>query len=144
MASHKHPSTVPATAIKALLRQHGIFPTGQRLAIASVLMAKHQHLTADELHARVCEQDEVVSKATVYNTLNLFVDKGLVHEIIVDTGKTFYDSNTAQHHHFYNVDTGELSDTFEPLTDHIKHLHIPEGTDLESIDVVIRVRNSRA
>lgn len=142
MIVDKHLLTDQRGPIKALLRQHGIYPTGQRLAIASVLMARHQHVTADELHERVCTADEVVSKATVYNTLNLFVDKGLVRQIIVDAGKTFYDSNRAHHQHVYNVDTGELIDTSLPLSDHIKHLQPPAGTDLERIDVVIRVRNS--
>jgi len=82
-----------------------------------------------------------VSKATIYNTLSLFVEKGLIREIAVEPGKTFYDSNSTHHHHIFNVDTGQLSDTVEPLAERLGHVHIPNGTDLESIDVVVRVRN---
>jgi len=93
-----------------LLTQHNITPTQQRVKIGMVLLTKRQHLSADQILVRVNFEASVVSKATVYNTLGLFVTKGLIREVIVDSAKVFYDSNTQPHHHFYNVDTGELSD----------------------------------
>ena len=80
-----------------------------------------------------------VSKATVYNTLGLFAEKGLIREVIVDPSKLFYDTNLAPHHHFYRTDTGELEDVpAERLTiDNFPEL--PAGMDVEDIDVIIRI-----
>lgn len=81
-----------------------------------------------------------VSKATIYNTLNLFSRKGLVRQIIVDPTKMFYDSNVGKHHHFYNIDTGELTDV-PPGSIQVDDLpELPAGTVAAGIDVIIRVR----
>lgn len=141
MVYHEHIYHEPRLALEGRLRQHGIYPTGQRLAIAAVLLARHQHVTADGLHESLRRAGEQVSKATVYNTLSLFVDKGLVREIVVDSGKSFYDSNNSSHHHIFNADTGEITDILEPLTEQLGNIHVPSGTVVESIDVVVRVRN---
>src|SRR6195256_6812793 len=92
------------------LRAHGINPTHQRIEIAFALFSRHEHLSADQVMAIVNERHSETSKATVYNTLNLFLEKKLIREVIVDPNKLFYDPNTAPHHHFYIVDTGELTD----------------------------------
>lgn len=124
-----------------LMRAHGIMPTSQRSAIASVLFAAPRHMSADQVLEEVNRTDKRVSKATVYNTLNLFAAKGLVREVMVDTSKVFYDSNTEPHHHFYNEDDGTLTDfpaealRFACLPD------LPEGTETRDIEVVIRLRN---
>jgi len=141
MVYQVHSYNEPRLALESSLRQCGIYPTGQRLSIASALLSRHQHITADSLHERLLQAGEKVSKATIYNTLSLFVEKGLIREIAVEPGKTFYVSNSPHHHHIFNVDTGQLSDTVEPLAERLGHVHIPNGTDLESIDVVVRVRN---
>jgi len=141
MVYQAHSYTEPRLALESSLRQRSIYPTGQRLSIASVLLCRHQHITADALYEQLRQAGEQVSKATVYNTLSLFVEKGLVREIVVESGKTFYDSNNTHHHHIFNVDTGTLTDTVEPLAERLGSVHIPSGTDLESIDVVVRVRN---
>lgn len=124
----------------ALLKEHGITPTQQRIEIAQYLFAKPQHVSAEQVLALVNDGRPKVSKATIYNTLNLFSRKGLVREIIVDPTKVFYDSNVSEHHHFYNIDTGELSDV--PLTAvRMEQLpEPPEGMVTEGIDVIIRVR----
>jgi Fur family iron response transcriptional regulator len=96
--------------VARMLRDHGILPTQQRLMIARVLFEHHQHYSADQVMSSVNEGRERVSKATVYNTLGLFARNGLVREVIVDPTRVFYDPNTSNHHHFYNVDTGELID----------------------------------
>lgn len=128
----------------SLLQQAGITPTQQRLEIAQVLFARPQHLSADQVLEMVNGVQHNVSKATVYNTLNLFARTGLVREVIVDPSKVFYDSNTSEHHHFFNVDSGELTDV-PPLALAIQHLPpLPEGTMADGIDVIIRLRTAKS
>jgi Fur family iron response transcriptional regulator len=128
-------------AVAALLESHGILPTTQRVEIASILLAERQHLSADQVLAKVCRDGLVVSKATVYNTLGLFVARGLAREVIVDSAKVFYDSNTQPHYHFYNVDDGTLLD-FDTGRLPIEQLPAPpDGTYAEAVDIVIRIRN---
>jgi Fur family iron response transcriptional regulator len=106
-----------------------------------VLFAENQHITADQLFDAVKLTGSQVSKATVYNTLGLFVQKGLVREIFIDATRTFYDSNASHHHHFYNVDTGDLIDIKEHLATHFVEPDLPDGTAMDMVDLVIRVRN---
>src|SRR3970040_2052545 len=96
--------------VQALLAEHAIRPTSQRVQISAVLFSQPQHLSADLVMSKVNRTRPIVSKATVYNTLNLFAKKGLIREVIIDSGKVFYDSNTDVHHHIYNEDTGMLLD----------------------------------
>jgi Fur family iron response transcriptional regulator len=124
------------------LQQAGVSPTQQRMEIAQILFARPQHLSAEQVLNIVNAQGPVVSKATVYNTLGLFARKGLVREVIVDPTKVFYDSNTSEHHHFYNVDTGNLTD-IEPHSLKLESMPtLPDGTQAEGVDVIIRVRHS--
>jgi Fur family iron response transcriptional regulator len=128
--------------LMGLLQQHDIFPTRQRLMIARVLFTRIQHLCADQVMQYVNDGSDHVSKATVYNTLGLFARKGLIREVIVDPTRVFYDPNTSDHHHFYNVDTGELRD-IEASELAIEALpELPEGTVADGIDVIIRLRNA--
>lgn len=127
----------------ALLKHHGVYPTSQRMAIAGIVFERNQHLTADEIYDRV-KVVANVSRATVYNTMGLFSEQGLVREIKADSSRTFYDSNTSRHHHFFNIDTGELTD-FDPEVFSVPSPDkLPSGTELHSIDVVVRVRNNPA
>jgi Fur family iron response transcriptional regulator len=124
------------------LQQAGVSPTQQRMEIAQILFARPQHLSAEQVLNIVNAQGPVVSKATVYNTLGLFARKGLVREVIVDPTKVFYDSNTSEHHHFYNVDTGNLTD-IEPHSLKLESMPtLHDGTQAEGVDVIIRVRHS--
>jgi len=124
------------------LREHDIMPTHQRMEIFKVLFAKPQHLSADQVLEKVNKFDALVSKATVYNTLGLFARKGLVREVIVDPSKIFYDPTTTPHHHIYNVDTGTLTDLDIEELDMGAIPAPPEGTRIEGVDVVIRVRSN--
>mgnify|MGYP001812959461 CR=1 FL=1 len=128
--------------IAGLLKSHGVMPTQQRMIIARILFNRDQHLSADQVMKRVNEGRSHVSKATVYNTLGLFARKGLVREVIVDPTRVFYDSNTSEHHHFYNVDSGELIDIGSDSLAVDSLASLPEGTVVEDIDVLIRVRNA--
>jgi Fur family iron response transcriptional regulator len=126
---------------RTLLLSKGVNLTKQRCTIADVLFARNQHVTADQLFDAVSQLGHRVSMATIYNTLGLFVHKGLVREIFIDSSRTFYDSNTSQHPHLYNIDTGELTDMNERFVTQYIEQDLPEGTVLEVIDLVVRVRN---
>jgi len=127
--------------IDVLMRKHGIMPTRQRQSIAAVMLAKPQHLSADQVLEAVRRWGGRVSKATVYNTLGLFARKGLVREVIVDTSRVFYDSTIHPHHHVYNIDTGALQDLDCDCIGMDKLPPLPAGTVLDGIDVVVKVRD---
>ena len=97
------------------LRAHGINPTHQRLEIAHALFSRCEHLSADQIMSIVNERHSETSKATVYNTLNLFLEKKLIREVIVDPNKVFYDPNTSTHYHMYDIESGKLTN-IEPHT----------------------------
>jgi len=127
--------------IEQVLDNHAIRSTSQRVDIAKVLLAKPQHLSAEQVLGQVNTENELVSKATVYNTLNLFVDKGLIKQVVIDSRYVFYDSNTEPHYHFYNEDTGLLQD-IEDKEVIVKDIpKIPRNMVQTGIDVVIRVKN---
>lgn len=130
-------------AINAWLRGHGIRPTNQRVEIARVLFARCLHLSADDIFRLVNDACQRVSKATVYNTLSLFVEKGLIRQVIAAPSKIFYDSNPAPHHHFYDVSTGKLTD-IDATNVKVSGLPpLPEGTTMEGVDVVVRLRHNQ-
>jgi len=121
--------------------RHKILPTPQRLEIAEILLEKPQHLSAEQIIEELRQRGSGVSKATVYNTLNLFTERDLVKERIIDPERRYYDSVTKPHHHFYNVDTGELVDI---PAEQIRLDDIPEfngQATLESVEVLIKLRN---
>ena len=127
-----------------LLRSHGINPTHQRIEIAFALFSRQEHLSADQILASVNTRHSETSKATVYNTLNLFVEKKLIREVIVDPSKVFYDPNTQEHHHIYNVVSGQLTDIDVSSISISALPDLPEGTITEGVDVIIRVRPQSA
>ncbi len=127
--------------VLSLLERHDIIPTQQRVEIAQVLFARPQHLAAEDVLNLVNQDQSVASKATVYNTLGLFANKGLIREVIVDPSRIFYDPNTNPHHHFYNVDTGSLMDIKDEHVAIANFPNPPEGTVTEAVDVIVRVRN---
>jgi len=124
------------------LREYDILPTQQRLQIAQLLLVRDQHLSADQVLELVNETGNRVSKATVYNTLGLFAHKGILREVNVDPSRVFYDTNNSRHHHFYNIDTGELSD-IDPSKIPVDQLpDAPEGSVIDGVEVIIRVRHN--
>ncbi|VAW73880.1 hypothetical protein MNBD_GAMMA12-3728 [hydrothermal vent metagenome] len=130
--------------ITAMLEDFDIQPTQQRLVIAEVLFSRAQHLSAEHILEKVNSVAGTVSKATVYNTLGLFVGKGLVHQVNVDPSRVFYDSNIHPHYHFYNIQSGELSD-IEPASINISQFPaLPAGTSILAVDVIIRVTENDA
>ena len=142
MNDQKHSMIVVDRDIAEQLREVGITPTQQRVQIAEILFARPQHLSADQILAVVNCNGPIASKATIYNTLGLFARKGLVREVIVDPSKVFYDSNTSAHHHFYNVDSGELTDidAREVMIPNLPDL--PANTQPAGVDIIFRIRKS--
>jgi Fur family transcriptional regulator, iron response regulator len=122
------------------LRAHGINPTHQRIEIAHALFSRCEHLSADQVMAIVNERHSETSKATVYNTLNLFVEKKLIREVIVDPNKVFYDPNTSPHYHMYDVQSGKITD-IDAAEIRVSGLpSLPPGVVTEGMDIIIRVR----
>jgi len=125
------------------LKSCGVLPTPQRVEVASVLLDRPQHVSADQIIERLKENGSRVSKATVYNTLHLFGSKGLIKELNVDPSRKFYDSTTHAHHHFYHVDSGELSDIDNDDVSIMGLPPLPDGTEQESVEVLVRIRDKR-
>jgi Fur family iron response transcriptional regulator len=125
-----------------VLRRHGVNPTHQRIEIAHALYSRHEHLSADQVLALVNERHPETSRATVYNTLNLFVEKRLIREVIVDPNRVFYDPNTAPHYHLYDVRTGRLTDIDAGGVQVSGLPRLPEGVVTEGMDIILRVRSA--
>ncbi|RCN56381.1 transcriptional repressor [Acidiferrobacter thiooxydans] len=125
-----------------LLRGHGVNPTAQRIEIARLLVYRRIHLTAEDVFRLVNRDGAHVSKATVYNTLGVFAEKGLIREVVIDPTRVVYDSNTAPHHHFYNTETGELFDIEERTMSVAGLPPLPQGTEVEGVEVIVRLRSS--
>ncbi|WP_437560555.1 Fur family transcriptional regulator [Acidithiobacillus sulfuriphilus] len=123
-----------------VLRDAGVNPTSQRVEIGFALFSSCAHLSAEEIMQRVNADYPVVSKATVYNTLGLFAEHALVREVIVEPGKVFYDPNVSAHYHFYYVDSGDLIDIPASSLEISNLPELPPDTEIERVDVVIRIR----
>lgn len=126
--------------VKSLLRAHGITPTSQRVRVAELLYARDQHLTADQILSRLRENGSRVSKATVYNTLNLFSARKILRHLNVEASHSSFDSNTSPHFHFHVENTGELIDVPPGDIEFARLPELPPGTESAGVEVVIRVR----
>jgi Fur family iron response transcriptional regulator len=123
------------------LRTNGVKPTSQRMEIGMLLLTAPKHLSADQIILDLRKTGSRISKATVYNTLNLFTRHGLVREVSADPTRQFFDSTIDPHHHFYNVDTGELTDITPEELEFSSLPQLPIGTEAQDIEVIVRVRN---
>jgi len=127
----------------ARLRQAGLRPTRQRNQLAHLLFRNgNRHLTAEALHAEAVGEGVKVSLATVYNTLHQFTQSGLLRQVVVDATRSYFDTNTGEHQHFYHEDDGILSDI--PVNDlAVAGVPVPpHGTKVSRVDVVVRLRRS--
>ncbi|MCA0939087.1 transcriptional repressor [Yangia mangrovi] len=124
------------------LNQAGLRPTRQRVALAALLVGdgKHRHVTAESLYAAAQAEGEGVSLATVYNTLRAFCDVGLIQEVTVDGSRSYFDTNTHDHPHFFWEDEGHLTDAPSEELVISKLPNAPDGAEIASVDVVIRLR----
>ena len=123
------------------LKEHGLLPTAQRVEVAELMLSRPQHLSADQIIDQLHRAGSRVSKATVYNCLKAFSETGLVKEINVDATRKFYDTTTNPHHHFYHVETGELTDIPADRISVMDLPPLPKGTEQDGVEVLIRVRN---
>ena len=126
-------------ALRQLTRA-GLRPTRQRLGLARLLFSgEHRHVTAEQLHGEALAADLRVSLATVYNTLNQFTQAGLLHELVVEAGRSYFDTNIVDHHHFFDEASGMLQDI---ASDRIAVCDLPSppaGTRIARVDVIIRL-----
>ncbi len=131
----------PFTGIIESLKVVGLRPTRQRLALAKLLFEDgDRHVTAETLHSEVLDANIRVSLATVYNTLHQFTSFGLLREVIVDSGRAYFDTNTSDHHHFFDESSGELTDIGPDAVSLMDLPALPQGCMLSRVDVVVRVR----
>ncbi len=138
------PNTWASTTAQRRLREADIVPTLQRLVVAAVMLQRPVHMTAEQALRAARERMPEISRATVYGTLRLFVEHGLLKELVVDGAATVYDSNLEPHHHLYDLDSGEVSDLDGAQ---LRVLGLPAlGPDLEvaEVDVIVRVRRRPA
>jgi len=122
------------------LRQAGMRPTSQRLALAKILFENgHRHVTAESLYAEARDCFIPISLATVYNSLNQFTQSGLLREIIVDSQRCYFDTNTSDHHHFFCERTNTLEDIACDDVILSKLPVAPEGKSITRVDVILRI-----
>ncbi len=126
------------------LKTGGLRPTRQRLALAELLVGDgmNRHVTAESLYALSADAGEKVSLATVYNTLRAFCDAGLMNEVVVDGSKSYFDTRTDDHPHFYWEDSHSLTDAPAEELEIAQLPQVPEGMAVSRVDVVIRLRKA--
>ena len=136
--------TRPFAHVIKLLQNAGLRPTRQRIGLAHLLFDdNNRHITAEELHAEATAAGIPTSLATIYNTLNRFTASGLLREVIVEPGRTYFDTNTTGHYHFFLEETGEITDIQESEIAIASLPSLPYGTSVRRIDVVVRITKSK-
>ena len=125
------------------IRSAGLCPTQQRIALAKLLFqGENRHVTAEMLFKEAMSEKMTVSLATVYNTLHQFTEAGMLREITVDANRSYFDTNTKSHHHFYFEKDGKLGDIPDGMISVAKLPEAPEGTIIKSVDVVVTIADS--
>jgi Fur family iron response transcriptional regulator len=128
------------TDVAGLLKRAGLRPTRQRMALGALLFGSgDRHLTAEMLHMEAIQHQIPVSLATVYNTLHQFTEAGLLREVAIEGSKTYFDTNTSDHHHFYFEHDGVLMDIESAHVPVMAVPEPPEGMEISRIDVLVRL-----
>jgi len=125
------------------LTDHGIQPSAQRVAVANYVLYTTDHPSADQVWAEVKRGFPMLSRATVYNTLNLFAEKGLLRELVLAEGKVVFDPKLEPHHHFLDEETGEILDVPWSALD-VRRVHSLPGFDVREYQVVMRGKKAKA
>jgi Fur family iron response transcriptional regulator len=143
--THHHVHGAPTRPeLRSMLRKSGLRPTRQRVALAAILYGHgNRHISAESLHGEALLQRAAVSLATIYNTLHQFTDAGLLREVAVDGSKTYFDTNTGEHHHFFVEDDKEVIDIPEGQMGVGRLPEPPPGYEISRVDVVVRLRRIR-
>jgi len=135
----------PTRSIDVRLRDAGLRPTRQRIALGGLLFAKgDRHLTAEDLHEEAVRAGVQVSLATVYNTLHQFTEAGMLRVLAVETAKTYFDTNTSDHHHFYVEGENRVLDILDGPVTVMNMPEPPEGMEIANVDIVVRLRPKRS
>jgi Fur family iron response transcriptional regulator len=130
----------PATTPEERLKRVGLRPTRQRIALASLMFARgHRHLTAEQMQLEAHTASIKVSLATIYNTLHQFTEAGLLREVVIEQGRSYFDTNIDDHHHFYFEDTRQLQDIPGSSVRLAELPEPPEGTSIHRVEVIIRL-----
>ncbi len=136
----------PYSALVQRLKVAGLRPTRQRLALAKLLFeapgGRDRHITAEQLHAEAVADNVRVSLATIYNSLHQFTEAGLLREVVVESGRSYFDTNVTDHHHFYFEDSGRLQDIPGEMVQLENLPTPPAGAKVARVDVIIRVNES--
>lgn len=133
-----------SVTVEAKVREAGLRPTRQRLSLASLLFAKgDRHLTAEELHEEAQGAGVAVSLATVYNTLHQFTDAGILRILAVEGSRTYFDTNTSDHHHFYVEGENTVLDIASGPVTVTNVPEPPAGMEIANIDIIVRLRRKR-
>jgi Fur family iron response transcriptional regulator len=132
----------PSGRAETWLESAGLRPTRQRRTLAALLIGdgRHRHVTAESLHAAARDAGEAVALATVYNTLKCFTEAGLLAEITVDGARSYFDTRTEDHPHFFWEDDGVLTDAPVDSVEIARLPEPPEGAEITRVDVVVRLR----
>jgi Fur family iron response transcriptional regulator len=131
----------PSNPVIDQLRAVGLRPTRQRVALARLLFGTaDRHVTAEHLHGEALAASIPVSLATVYNTLHQFTAAGLLREVVVEPGRSYFDTNTQDHHHFFCESTGHLQDIPGEMVMVGQLPQPPDGAEIRRVDVIIRIR----
>ena len=127
--------------VQEKLKLYGLRPTRARTRIGMILLDKPKHLSADQVHEKLKLKGYTISKATIYNTLNAFAKYGIVSEVTIDPSRTYYDSTTKAHHHFFNVDTGQLMDIASDDISVENIPRLPDNTQIQDLEIVVKISN---
>lgn len=131
----------PVQKLKVKLRSAGLRPTRQRVALGWMLFGKgDRHLSAEALHEEAIKARVPVSLATVYNTLHQFKEAGLLRQVAMEGSKTYFDTNTSDHHHFFVEGEDRMIDIPGGSLDVAKLPIPPEGMEIAGVDVIVRLR----
>ncbi|MEX0853447.1 MAG: iron response transcriptional regulator IrrA [Bauldia sp.] len=137
----RHDAEKGLPQVKALLRRSHLRPTDQRVALAAILFGRgNRHVSAEQLHEEAVGRQVKVSLATIYNTLHQFTQAGLLREVAVDGSRTYFDTNTSDHHHFFVEDRNQVIDIPEGQVGVDGLPQPPPGYEISRVDVVIRLR----
>ena len=135
----------PYAQVLHALKEAGLRPTRQRLALAKLLLERGpRHVTAEELFREARAAAIPVSLATVYNTLHQFTNAALLREVVVDMGQSYFDTNTSHHHHFFHEASGTLTDLPADQVAISRLPSPPSGAEIERVEVIVRLRPSAA